>query len=273
MDYKAFFEGLLSDVIHYGIRLLIALVIILVGFKIVNVVMKKVKKGKGFQKMDPTAASFMGSFLSILLKAILLVTAVAVMGIPMASIVAVLAAGGLAIGMALQGSLSNFAGGVMLMVFRPFRVGDYIETQAVQGSVREVTIFYTKLTTVDNREVTLPNGALMNASIINYTAHDLRRVDLVFHVAYASDIDRVKEVLASIAAAHPLALKDPEPMIVVAEQGTSSLDIAMRVWCKTENYWDLRFQLVETVKKAFDKVGIEIPFEQLDVHIKNPETK
>ncbi len=268
MDFKAFFEGLLGNVINYGIRLLIALAIVLIGFKLVNVVMKKVKKGKAMQKMDPTAATVLCSALSILLKAILLITAVAIMGIPMASIVAVLAAGGLAIGMALQGSLANFAGGVMLLVFRPFRVGDYIETQNVQGTVRELTIFYTKLTTIDNREVTLPNGGLMNASITNYTANDLRRVDLVFHVAYESDIDRVKEVLRSIAAAHPLALQDPEPMIVLSEQGKSSLELSMRVWCKTENYWDLRFELVETVKKAFDRVGIEIPFEQLDVRIR-----
>ena len=198
MDFKAFFEGILGDIVHYGIRLLIALAIILIGFKLVNVVMKRVKKGKGFQKMDPTAATFLGSFLSILLKTILLITAVAVMGIPMASIVAVLGAAGLAIGMALQGSLANFAGGVMLMVFRPFRVGDYVETLNVQGSVRELTIFYTKLTTIDNREVTLPNGSLMNASVINYTANDLRRVDLVFHVAYESDIDRVKDLRADL---------------------------------------------------------------------------
>ena len=268
MDFKAFFTDLLSNIAHYGIRLLIALAIILIGFKLVNVVMKKVKKGKGFQKLEPTGASFLASFLSILLKTILVVTAVAVMGIPMASIVAVLAAGGAAIGLALQGSLANFAGGIMLMVFRPFRVGDYVETQGVQGTVKDTTIFYTKLTTIDNREVTLPNGTLMNASITNYTANDLRRVDLVFHVSYHSDIDRVREVLRSIASAHPLALQDPEPMIVLSEHAKSSLDVTMRVWCKTSDYWTLRFELIETVKKAFDKVGIEIPYEQLDVHIK-----
>ena len=268
MDYQAFFTDLASNAANYAIRLLIAIVILLVGFKIVNVVMKKVKKGKGFSKLDPTAASFLGSFLSIVLKVILVVTAIAVMGIPMSSVVAVLATCGVAIGLALQGSLGNLAGGIMIFIFRPFRVGDYVETQGVQGTVKDTTIFYTKLTTIDNREVTLPNGTLMNASITNYTANDLRRVDLVFHVSYHSDIDRVREVLRSIASAHPLALQDPEPMIVLSEHAKSSLDVSMRVWCKTSDYWTLRFELIETVKKAFDKVGIEIPYEQLDVHIK-----
>ena len=167
MDYQAFFTDLASNAANYAIRLLIAIVILLVGFKLVNVVMKKVKKGKGFSKLDPTAASFLGSFLSIGLKAVLTVTAIAIMGIPMASVVAVLGACGVAIGLALQGSLSNFAGGIMLLVFHPFKVGDYVETQGVQGTVRSVTPFYTVLTTVDNKDVTLPNGTLMNATVTN----------------------------------------------------------------------------------------------------------
>ncbi|MBR4466952.1 MAG: mechanosensitive ion channel [Clostridia bacterium] len=268
MDFQAFFTDLASNATKYAIRLVIALAVILIGFKLVNVVMKKVRKGKGFSKMDPTAASFIASFVSIGLKLVLTVTAIAIMGIPMASIVAVLGTCGVAIGLALQGSLSNFAGGIMLLIFRPFKVGDYVETQGVQGTVKSITAFYTNLTTVDNREVTLPNGTLMNATVTNYTANDQRRVDLTFSISYDSDIDRAKEVLSSIADAHPLALKDPSPAVLVSEQGKSGIVLTLRVWCTTGDYWTLRFDLIETVKKAFDRTGIAIPYDQLDVHIK-----
>lgn len=269
MDFTEFFNTLLTYCVSYGGKLILALVIILVGFKVTNVIVRKVKEGKRFQKLDSTAASFLASFISIAVKTVLVITAIAIMGVPMASVVTILATCGAAIGLALQGSLSNFAGGIMLMVFRPFRVEDYIETQGVSGTVRSITIFYTVLTTVDNKDVTLPNGSLMNAAITNYSANEYRRVDLAFNVAYDSDIDRVRDVLASICKVHPMVLDTPETAVLVSKQGENGLEFTVRAWCKKEDYWSVYFDLTEAVKKAFDKTGIDIPYQQVDIHIKD----
>lgn len=260
---------LLNYALTYGGRLLIAAIVLIVGFWLTGVVLTKLKKGKLADKLEDTVESFVFNFINIALKAIIIITAIGILGVPMASVITVLATAGAAVGLALQGSLSNLAGGIMLVVFKPFRVGDYIESQGVSGSVEEITIMYTVLNTPDNKVVSLPNGALMNSTITNYSKKDLRRVDLTFSVSYDSDIDRVRDILNSIASAHPLVLKDPAAAVVFTKQGDSALEFAVRAWAKNGDYWTVYFDINEAVKKAFDKMGIEIPYPQMDVHVKN----
>lgn len=268
-----FFTNLLDTILRYALtyggRLLIAAIIVVVGFWLTGVLIGKLKKGKLSEKLEDTVESFVFNFINIALKTIIIITAIGILGVPMASVITVLATAGAAVGLALQGSLSNLAGGIMLVIFKPFRVGDFIESQGVSGSVEEITIMYTLLNTPDNKVVSLPNGALMNSTITNYSKKDLRRVDLTFSVSYDSDIDRVREILNSIAVAHPLVLRDPAPAIVFTKQGESALDFAVRMWAKNGDYWTVYFDVNEAVKKAFDKTGIEIPYPQMDVHIKN----
>lgn len=269
MNWDTLLKTLLEFVVSYGGRLLIALLLTAVGFKLVNVLCRRFRKGKVAARMDHAVASFLNSFIMIACKSLLVVTAITILGVPMSSVVAVLATASAAIGLALQGSLSNFAGGIMLLIFKPFRLDDYIETSEGSGTVREISTFYTVLDTPDNKRVTLPNGMLMNSTITNYSANDTRRVDLLFSVAYESDLDRVREVLQAVADAHPSVMKEPAPKIVLSKQNESSLDVSLRVWCKREDYWTVFFELNETAKKAFDRTGIQIPFPQLDVHMKS----
>lgn len=266
-------ENLLHTILNYALtyggRLLIAAIVLIVGFWLTGVVLTKLKKGKLADKLEDTVESFVFNFINIALKAIIIITAIGILGVPMASVITVLATAGAAVGLALQGSLSNLAGGIMLVVFKPFRVGDFIESQGVSGSVEEITIMYTLLNTPDNKVVSLPNGALMNSTITNYSKKDLRRVDLTFSVSYDSDIDRVRDILNSIASAHPLVLKDPAAAVVFTKQGDSALEFTVRAWAKNGDYWTVYFDINEAVKKAFDKMGIEIPYPQMDVHVKN----
>ncbi len=251
----------------YSVRLLIAAAVLIIGFRLVKFFVGRLRKGKLTEKLDHTVASFLLNALAIGLKLLLAVTAVGILGIPMSSVVALLAAAGAAIGLALQGALSNLAGGIMLLLFKPFRLDDYVEVNGVSGTVVSITIIYTVLRTPDNKDVSLPNGAVMNNTIVNYSANDLRRVDLNFNVSYDSDIDRVREVLSTVASSHPLVCKDPATEVYLQEQGDSAMVFVLRAWCKKEDYWTIFFDLKETAKKAFDKVGIDIPFPQMDVHV------
>ncbi len=269
MDFSAFWNMLMGYLVSYGGRILVAALILIVGFRVAGALAKRVHKGKLAGKLDHTVSSFLQSFLSVAFKTVLVISAIGVLGVPMSSVITVLATVGAAIGLALQGSLSNFAGGIMLMVFKPFHVDDYVETQEVSGTVSEINIFYTILKTPDNKSITLPNGTLMNSTITNYSANDIRRVDLTFSVSYDSDIDRVSEVLNSIVSAHPLVLQEPAFKVALYKQGDSALQFILRPWCKREDYWTVYFDLTEAVKKAFDKTGIEIPFPQMDIHIKD----
>ena len=187
-------------------------------------------------------------------------------GVETASLVAVLGAAGFAVGFALQGSLSNFAAGVMLLVFRPFRIGDFVDAAGVSGVVRELRLFTTVLTTPDNIRVIVPNGKIFGDTIKNFTAEDLRRVDMVVGIGYGSPIDKAKRLMAELLAADPRVLKDPAPQIAVAELADSSVNLVVRPWCKKEDYWDLKFDFTHKVKESFDAQGIEIPFPQHVVH-------
>ena len=268
------FQQLLDKLIDFattsGIRLVVALVILLIGLKLISILIKVVKKSKGMQKIDPSARSFLLSFISIGLKIMLVISIAGYLGLEMTSILAVLASAGLAIGLALQGALGNLAGGLMILIFKPFRVGDYIDNHTDAGTVKEINIFYTVLNTIDNNRIMLPNGALTNTSIVNYSMEQKRRVDLTFTTSYQTDIKMVRQILLGVASSHPLTVVDPaEPFCRLSAHGDHALSFVLRTWTLAENYWELRFDLLEQIKQAFDEYGIEIPYPQLDVHLDN----
>ncbi len=252
-----------------GLKLIGALLLVIVGFKLVNLFGKKMKTMKLYEKLDPTARSFMRSFIIIGLKILLVISAAIIIGIPMASMVAVIGSAGLAIGLALQGSLSNIAGGFIILVFKPFQVGDFVSTVDATGVVEAINLFYTKIVTVDNQVVMVPNSIISNQSLTDVSTKSERRVDLVFNTSYQCDVEKVKKILLDVALDCPLALKDPEPMARLNEHGVNSLGFVLRVWCKNEDYWTVYFNLMENVKKSFDENGIEIPYQQLDIHVDN----
>ncbi len=244
-----------------------ALVFILIGFKLSGFVVKLFKKSRSFKKLDESTASFLGSLISVAIKILVIVIAATIVGIDATALSAVLGSAGLAIGLALQGSLSNFAGGMMILFFRPFKVGDFIDNHSDSGTVVDIGIFYTTLDTPDNKRITIPNGALSNATVVNYSAESTRRVDFEFGAAYTSDIDEVIKVLLTVALSNNLVLRDPAPFAALNRQESSSLVFSLRVWTKSEDYWTVYFNIQEEMKKAFDKTGIEIPYNKLDVHI------
>ena len=209
---------------------------------------------------DPSLKKFLLNLISWLLKIALIVIVLGTMGIQTASFAAIIAAAGLAVGLALQGSLGNFAGGVLIMIFKPIKLGDLIEAQGEIGVVKEIEIFTTKLTVLSNREIIIPNGALSNGNIINYTTEGTRRVDLVFGVGYDSDIKEAKAVLMKVLKDNPKVLTEPAPTVNVLELADSSINFAVRPWCKGEHYWDVYFETTENTKEALDAAGIEIPY-------------
>jgi small conductance mechanosensitive channel len=191
-----------------------------------------------------------------------------IIGVPAASLVAVIGSAGLAMGLAVQGGLTNIAGGIIILCFKPFEIGDFVETSSYSGTVVDIGLIYTTINTPDNKRVVIPNGTVSNASVVDYSAYETRRLDLELSVAYDSDIDMVKETLLSLANAHELVLKDPAPFVRLGTHGDSALIFKLRVWVKSADYWTVNFDLLEASKKVFDKRGIEIPFPQLDVHQK-----
>lgn len=253
---------------YFLIRLAAAGLLLFIGSKLIKFLMNRFKRSKLYQKMDPGLASFMASGSRIVLYIILILMCFGVLGIETASFLALFTSGGVAIGLAFQGAVTNLAGGVMILLFHPFRVGDYIETTEIAGTVNAISFLYTVVLTPDNKRVTVPNGSLTNAAITNYSAEGQRRVELTFSVSYDCDIDKVKQILLSVAESDPKALKDPAPLARLKTQSASSLDFVLRVWCAPENYWDLYFDLNENVKKALDEAGMEIPFPQMDVHMR-----
>ena len=261
-------KNLLEKAFDLGIQVIIALVILLIGFKIIKIIEKNLKKENKLSKIDPSVKTFLISILSIFLKAILLLIAASLVGIPTTSFITILGSAAVAIGLALQGGLSNLAGGVMILIFKPFKVGDYIETNGVTGTVKSITMFYTNLTTLDNKEVHLPNGSLTNNTIINYSANPERRVDLEFNVSYSSDIEKVKKVITEVVDRSKYVLKDKNNIIRLKKHADSSLTFDVKVWINNSDYWDAYYELEEQIKMAFDKNHIEIPFPQLDIHQK-----
>ena len=244
-----------------------ALVFVLIGFKLTGIVVKFVKKTHAFKKLDESAASFLGSLIGISLKILVVVIAAIIVGIDATALSAVLGSAGLAIGLALQGSLSNFAGGIMIIFFKPFKIGDYIDNHSDAGTVRDIGIFYTTIATPDNKIITIPNGALSNATVVNYSTETTRRVDFEFTASYDSDIDKVIKTILTVALSNSLVLRDPAPFAALSKQESSALVFTLRTWVDAKDYWTVYFEMQEQMKKAFDAQGIEIPFSQLDVHI------
>ena len=266
-------EQILSDlsalVVPFAKNFICALLVLIIGFKVVGVITKRIKNGTKFKNIDESAAGFIASFISISLKIVIIVSVVAILGVPMSSVIALVASAGVAIGLAVQGALSNLVGGIMILLFRPFRAGDYIDAQGASGTVREISVFYTVIVTVDNKVVTVPNGGLTNSVITNYSAEELRRVDVEFSADYECDVDTVKATMLEVANSCSKALKDPQAVAVMLDCGDNGIKYALRVWCESANYWDVREHLVKGVRNAFKNANIEIPYPQLNVRIQN----
>ena len=266
-------EGILTTVydlaITYGLKILLAVVTLIIGLWIIKLVMKAIGRNLEKRDVDATLRQFLGSLLSMLLKIMLIISVISMLGVEMTSFVAILAAAGFAVGMALSGTLQNFAGGAMIVIFRPFKVGDFIDAQGYMGTVKEIQIFNTILKTPDNKTIIIPNGGLSTSSMTNFSTEPQRRVDFTFGIGYGDDIDRAKKVIEGLIAADNRILQDPAPFIAVSELADSSVNFVVRVWANATDYWGIHFDMIENVKKAFDKEGISIPFPQTDVHVHN----
>ena len=263
----AILSTILSIVVSVGTKLLFAIIVLAVGTLLIKLLLRTLDKSKAFAKIDPEMRGFLGNFIKVGLYIVLIVAVVPILGIEVASIITVLATAGAAIGLALQGSLSNLAGGIMLVFVKPFKIGHYIEAAGQSGTVKEIGLFYTTLNTPDNKRVLIPNGALMSSNIVDYSVEDIRRVDLTFSVAYGTAPDRVTAVLQACAAADERVLKDPAPFARLTAQNDSSLDFTLRVWADSSAYWDVYHDMLLSVHNRLGEEGIEIPFPQLDVHV------
>ena len=260
----------LSDLIGFGVKVLIAIAVFMIGRVLIQFIRKIVRKSLARSSADKGVEQFVDSVLKFSLYFLLIFMIAAKLGVDTTSVAAIIASGGVAIGLALQGSLSNFAGGVLILLLKPFVVGDYIldNASSEEGTVKEITIFYTKLLTIDNKLILIPNGSLSNSSITNYSHMDMRRIDLTVGVGYASDLSKVKAVLEGVVKTETAVIKDEPVDIFVSDLGDSAVDMGIRVWVKTEDYWPVRWRLLEQMKNALDENGISIPFPQMDVSIR-----
>jgi len=253
--------------LEFGINLVTAVIIFYVGRLIVRLLTRGLRKVMDAQQVDKTLVSFASNLISMVLLTFVIIAAISQLGIQTASFIAVLGAAGLAVGLALQGSLSNFAAGVLIVFFRPYKVGDFVEAAGVAGSVMDVQILTTVLKTGDNKRVIVPNAQIMGSIITNYSANDTRRVDMVIGVSYSDDLDKVRSTLEEIIAAEDRVLDEPACTIAVSELADSSVNFIVRPWVATSEYWNVLFDLTETIKKRFDKEDISFPFPQQDVHL------
>ena len=269
MDWNQLVSTVVSWLTTAGLRLLIALVILFVSFKIINVIARRIARIEEKGKIDKTVAHVLAYLFRIGAKIVVAVSLVGYVGIDTSALAALVTSLGVGLGLAVNGALANLAGGVLLILARPFRVDDFIETQGYLGTVEDIHITYTCLRTPDYKTVYLPNGALSTSTIINYSRKDIRRVDLTFSIAYSADFEAARDIINEICLSHERVRKEPAPMIRMSAHGTSSIDIATRVWTANSDYWTVHFDLLERVKAAFDEKGITIPFPQLDVHVKN----
>lgn len=251
----------------YGLKVIGAAAILLLGWWAAKIIRKIVRRLMVKGKVDETLIGFVTNLVYVALLAFVVVAAMGKLGIQTTSFIAVLGAAGLAVGLALQGSLSNFAAGVLMVIFKPFKVGDYVDAAGKSGVVESIKIFTTTLKTLDNKLVIIPNAKVTGDSIVNYTAKDTRRVDLVIGVSYSDNLDKVKKAIEAVLAVDERILKDPAPTIAVLELADSSVNFVVRPWTKTEHYWDVYFDTIKAIKERFDADGISIPFPQTDVHI------
>lgn len=273
MNWKEKLNAILDTLIGWatttGVKVIIALVLLFISFKIVNKIARKIEKRGEKGKLDKTLAKTFAYIFKLGLKCLIAICLIGYVGIDTSGLAALVASIGVCAGLALNGALSNLAGGVLIILTRPFRVDDFIEAQGYSGTVEDIHITCTKLKTPDNKVVYVPNGALSSGTIVNYSEKDLRRVDFTFSIGYGDDFEKAKSIVANIFTAHELVLDNPAPMVRVSEHGASSINLVARCWVKSSDYWTVNFDVIESVKAAFDKEGIEIPFNQLDVHVKN----
>ncbi|MDD3252998.1 MAG: mechanosensitive ion channel [Lachnospiraceae bacterium] len=262
-------RGWVPGMLTLGYRILIAAVIVMIGIRVAHIVRAMLKKTFTRMEMDVSLSRFLLSLINVGIYALVLFMALERIGIPSASIVAVIGSAGVAVALSLQGSLANFAGGILILMMRPFRVQDYIVSAGAEGTVQNIGLVYTTLVTVDNRTITVPNGSLSNAIITNVTAQEKRRVDVEIGISYSSDMKKAKEILHQVYAEHPQVLETDDITVYVGELADSAVLIGGRGWTKTEDYWTVRWAILETVKERFDAAGIEIPFKQMDVNIRN----
>ncbi len=273
MSFEELINSLLELAATVGLKILYAILVTFIGLKLVKLLKKRLPEFAPMKRLDAGLRSFMCSTISILLYALLFISVAMIMGIPTTSFIAALASAMAAIGLAMQGSLSNFAGGLMILMFKPFRVGDYINAPDlnVAGFVREITVVYTVLRTFDNIEVTVPNGALSNSVVQDLTVPETRRVDLTFRVAHSESLEKVEQVIFDVLAADARVLDDPAPSVVVTDITDSAVIYGVRIWCPGSEYWPTRFGLNRAIKLAFDREGIIIPHSQVDVHVEGKE--
>ena len=269
MNWKEILDTVISWATHTGIKIIVAVIIWFVSFRIINRVSRRIQKKGDSGKYDKTLTKTLAYIVKIGAKVIVLVCLVGYLGIDTSGITALLVSAGACIGLALNGALGNLAGGIIIIVTRPFKIDDFIEAQDVSGTVEDIHITCTKIRTPDNKVVYVPNGALSSGNIINYSEKETRRVDMVFNVAYTADTEKAQALIKGEIEKNELVLSDPEYFIGITEFADSSIDITARVWVKSSDYWTVKYALMSSVKRTFDDNGIEIPYNQLDVHIKN----
>ena len=253
---EKFLDKLVEGSIDISAKLIIAVIVLAIGSKIIKAIESNLRKENKLKHLDASVKGFLVSFISITSKIVLFIVVLHILG-----------SCAVAIGLALQGGLSNIAGGLMILIFKPFKVGDYIEVNDKEGTVKSITMFYTTITTFDNKVIQLPNGNLSNSNITNYTANKKRRIDIDISVSYDSNIDKVKKIITEILSKNELILQEENNFVRLSKHADSALVFAVKAWTKTENYWDVYFDLMEDIKKVLDKNKIEIPFPQMDVHI------
>ena len=267
MNSELFIEPLKNILITYTPKIFIAVIIMLIGVWLIKILSYGFSKVMDKKEFDPSLKPFLKGLFSSLLKILLFISVLGTIGIQMTSFVAIIGAAGLAIGLALSGTLQNFAGSVIILIFKPYKVGDTIEAQSFRGTVSEIHIFNTILKTPDNKTVIIPNGKLSNSPVVNFSSEPLRRVDWVFGIAYGDDVEKAKEVITRLAAEDSRILNEPPLFIAVSELGNSSVNITVRAWVSAPDYWNVFFQLNEQSYKTFEKEGLNIPFPQMDVHL------
>ena len=257
----------ISMVVTYAPQLVLALVTLFVGLWVIKGILAGAQSAFSRAEVEATLQKFLLSLIGVGLKGLLIISVASMIGIETTSFIAVLGAAGLAVGLALQGSLANFAGGVLILLFKPYKIGDFIDAKGHMGTVREIGIFHTIMTTGDNKTIIIPNGAVSNSAITNFSAQATRRVDIIFGIGYDDDLRLAKDILRGLIEADERILKDPLPLIAISTLGDSSVDITTRSWVDAANYWAVLFDLTENTKLAFDAAGISIPFPQTDVHL------
>ena len=272
MDWQQIWATVQDWLTHTGIKIVISLVVLFISFKLINIISRRwakkseklSEKGKG----DKTLSRVVNHVVKISLKVVITVGVIGYLGIDTSGIAALVASIGVCVGLAVNGALSNLAGGVLLLITRPFKVDDYISACGHEGTVEDIYICNTKIRTVDNKVVYIPNGTLSTSTIVNYSMKDLRRVDIDFTISYSDDFEKAKKIIEEVYTAHELVLDDPESTVRMSSHGDSSIVLTAKIWTKNADYWTVKYDMLERVKKAFDDNGIEIPYNQLDVHLK-----